>query len=255
MKYYTAFLKKELLEYMRTYKLLIMLIVVFFVFGLISPLTAKLLPDILASFMPEGITITLTEPAAIDSWTQFFKNTGQMGLFVLVIVFSGLLSAEISKGTLVIMLTKGLPRRTVILAKFTGMSLVWTASFAMSAAVTFIYTVMLFPSDGIQNLLFSLYCLWLFGMFLLSALLLSATLVTNHFGCLLITGGITVLSMLLNIIPSMQEYNPVSLASNNVALLIGAANVSWLNHSAVVCAILSLVFITASVLIFNKRHL
>lgn len=70
---------------------------------MMSPLAAKLLPQILAS---EGISITLPDPSAIDSWSQFFKNISQMGLIVTVILFSGVLGTELSKGTLINMLTK-----------------------------------------------------------------------------------------------------------------------------------------------------
>jgi ABC-2 type transport system permease protein len=107
MKNYVAILEKELLESVRSYKLFIMLIV-FFIFGIMSPLTAKLLPELLSSMVPEGITITLTEPAAIDSWMQFFKNVSQMGLIVMLLVFSGIIGVELSRGTLINMLTKGL---------------------------------------------------------------------------------------------------------------------------------------------------
>lgn len=43
MRGYLAFVKKELLEQVRTYKLLILLLV-FFIFGMLSPLMAKLMP-------------------------------------------------------------------------------------------------------------------------------------------------------------------------------------------------------------------
>ena len=44
MNYFTVFFKKELMESVRTYKLLIML-TIFLVFGIMNPLTAKLTPD------------------------------------------------------------------------------------------------------------------------------------------------------------------------------------------------------------------
>lgn len=44
MRAYVAFIKKEGLELVRTYKLLLM-ILIFFAFGVMSPLMAKLMPD------------------------------------------------------------------------------------------------------------------------------------------------------------------------------------------------------------------
>src|SRR5690606_15034203 len=93
---YLAFLKKEFFEYTKTFKLFIMLMV-FAVFGITNPLTAKLLPEILGSLIPDSVVITLPEPTAYDAWTQFFKNATQIGLLVMVILFSSVLSSELSK--------------------------------------------------------------------------------------------------------------------------------------------------------------
>ncbi|WP_222860725.1 hypothetical protein [Paenibacillus antibioticophila] len=93
------------------------MIAVFFIVGMLSPLTAKLMPELLSSFLPEGMTLTIAEPTALDAWIQFFKNTSQMGLILIVILFSGILGTELTRGTLINMLTKGLSRHAVILSK------------------------------------------------------------------------------------------------------------------------------------------
>jgi len=254
MNNYIAFLKKEFLENIRTYKMLIMLLV-FLVFGIMNPLTAKMTPDILNALMPEGMTITLAEPTAFDSWTQFFKNISQMGLIMMVVVFSGILGTELSKGTLINMLTKGLSRGAVILSKYTCMSLIWTTSIIISFLVTWGYTIYLFPSDEIVNLLFSVFCLWLFGIFLLALLMFSATLAQNNYGCLLITGVGVVICMLCNIIPAAYKYNPLSLASKNMDLITDTVEASSLYYCIWIASILSLFFIVSAVLIFRKKQL
>ncbi len=256
MKNYLTFLKKELLEYARTYKLFILL-TVFAIFGILNPLMAKLLPEILKSLMATdgGISITLAEPTAFDSWTQFFKNATQMGLIVLVIVFSGILTAELSKGTLINLLTKGLPRHAVILAKFTGMVLLWTASLLLCFGLTLVYTVYLFPDGQTTNLLFSVFCLWLFGVLLLALLMFASTLTKSNYGSLLITGAGVVLLMLMDIVPAAHLYNPLALASDNMALLTNAVQPSALCTASLLTAFLSLIMIVSSLLIFRKKQL
>ena len=122
--------------------------------------------------MEEGIKISLPEPTIFDSWTQFFKNTTQMGLIILVIIFSGLISNELSKGTLINMLTKGLSRKTVVLSKFTSSTLVWTFTYFLSALVTFLYSMLFWEDTQVENLLFSLSLVWVFGIFLISAIII-----------------------------------------------------------------------------------
>jgi len=254
MKGYMAFLKKEFFEYTKTYKLFIMLMV-FAVFGITNPLIAKLIPEILGSLITDGVIITLPEPTAYDAWTQFFKNATQMGLIVMVILFSGVLSSELSKGTLINLLTKGLSRTAVILSKFTCMALVWTMSIALCFVLTYGYTVYLFPKDETTNLLFSVFCLWLFGLFLLAALLFSAALTRSNYGCLLIICFIVVICMIMNIIPALHRYNPISLSTNNMGLIMNSIEVSSLYGTIMISCLLSLIFVSLSVVVFQKKQL
>ena len=144
MRAYLAFTKKELTEYMRNFKLFLA-IALFALLGIMNPLTAKFLPDLLGNFMPEGITILIAEPTNLDSWIQFFKNGTQIGLFIIVILLSGMMAKEYEKGTLINMVTKGLPRRTILFSKFTGALLLWTVSYWVCFFITLGYTLYYFP--------------------------------------------------------------------------------------------------------------
>lgn len=254
MNNYWAFIKKELLEYTRTYKLLIMLMV-FAVFGITNPLMAKLLPDILVSIMSDSIPMTLPEASAYDSWTQFFKNATQMGLLVMGILFSSVLSSELSKGTLINMLTKGLSRTAVIFSKYTCMILVWSISIGICFLLTYSYTAFLFPADSMFHVLFSTFCLWLFGVFLLAVLLFAATLTKSNYGCLLITGVLIVIFKIVNIIPKVHRYNPISLATDNLRLITNDIPASSLNCTILTACLLSLFYVMLAVLVFRKKQL
>ena len=254
MNGFVAFLRKELLEYTRTYKLFIML-AVFTIFGIMNPLTAKLLPDILGGLMTDGIVITLPTPSALDSWAQFFKNATQICLIVTALVFSGVLSSELSRGTLINMLTKGLSRAAVILAKYSGMVLIWTASIWLCFGLTLGYTVWLFPNAEVVHLFFSAACLWLFGVFLLALLLLAATLTKSSYGGLLIVGAAVIALTLLNLAPGAREFNPLTLVSDNMALLTGDVEPSALYAPALISLLLSAVSVASAMLIFRKKQL
>jgi len=254
MKGYLAFLKKEILEYIRTYKLFIMLII-FAVFGITNPLIAKLLPKILESLITNDVIIKLPEPTAYDAWTQFFKNATQMGLIVTMILFSGVLSSEFSKGTLINFLTKGLSRTAVILSKYTSMALIWTISIVLCFGLTYGYTAYLFPENETSNLLFSVFCLWMFGLFLLATLIFSATLTKSSYGCLLITGIVVVACMIIDIIPTMHKYNPISLVTDNMGLIMNSIEVSSLYSAIPISILLSILFMLLSLVVFRKKQL
>ena len=254
MKGYIAFMKKEVLESLRTYKLLI-LTSVFFLFGLVSPLTAKLMPEIFKSLALDGIVITIPDPISLDAYAQLFKNLGQMGILVLLLVFSGMLSTEITKGTLINMLTKGLSRSAVILAKFTVALATWTISLLLAFIVNYGYTTYLFGSGNQPNLLFSIFCLWLFGAFLLSVILLSSSFTPGNFGGLALTAVLIVGMMILDVFPKLHLFNPIALASENIALLSGTAKVSDLIPVTILTMFLIAFSLVGSMLIFKKKRL
>lgn len=254
MKSYIAFTKKEFCESFRTYKFFIM-ISVFLLLGLMNPITAKATPQLLKSLMPAGINITIKEPTALDSWTQFFKNVPQMGLIVLVIIFSGIMANEFSRGTLINMLTKGLSRSVVILSKFTMAAIVWTLSYIICFVVTYAYTAYFWSNDGIKNIVLSVFCLWLFGILLLAIIMLGGVLFKNSYGGLLFTGGLVVVLMLLNIAPKLQKYNPITLVSSNMALLTGDKVVSDFTASIAIGCFIIIAFISLAIMLFNKKQI
>ncbi|NLA53124.1 MAG: ABC transporter permease [Clostridiales bacterium] len=254
MKAYLAFTRKELLESVRTYKLLI-LALVFLLLGMLGPLSAKLTPQLMESLMSQGIQITMPEPTAFDSWTQFFKNVSQMGFMVLAIMFSGVMTNEFSRGTLINILTKGLPRSTVILSKFTVASGIWTVSYAFCFILSYLYTAYFWRSGVVSNLLFSAFCLWLFGVMLIAVIMLGGVISRNRYGCLLSTGGFAVILTLLNMVGKIQNYNPLILASNNMDLLTGAAAPKDWWESIIISFIMIILSLFAAIKIFNKKQL
>jgi hypothetical protein len=254
MRAYLAFTQKEFLESLRTYKLLIMFMV-FLLFGMLGPLTAKLTPQLLEAFVPEGIQIIMAEPTALDSWAHFFKNISQMGFMVLAILLSGMMANEHNRGTFVNILTKGLPRRTVILSKFTAASVIWTVSYVICFSLSYVYTAYFWSGEGILNLPFSVFCLWLFGILLLAVILLGGVISRNSYGCLMFAGGFIVILFLLNIVPKFQKYNPLTLVSLNMSLLTGNTVPKDLTAPLIISVAIVILFIIIAIGVFNKKQI
>lgn len=251
MRGYIAFVKKEFLENVRTYKLFILLIL-FFIFGMMSPLTAKLMPELLKNMDMKGMTITIPDPTATDSYMQFFKNVGQMGLVVLVIIFSGSLTTELTKGTLVNVLAKGLSRQAVILAKFTAAVMVWSVSLLAAFLTTYGYTEYLFKQNNIYHLGYSVFCLWLFGIFLLSVLIFAGTMNKSSYGSLLYTALAVGILFVLNLFPSVQQYNPILLMTDNVKMLTKTYDTTDSYKVVAITVPISVCFVLCSMARFKK---
>jgi len=254
MRGYLAFLSKEFLEQLRTYKLLI-LPVVFLIFGMMSPVLAKMMPEIFASIDMEGMEIVIPEPTYLDSYAQFFKNSTQMGIIAVLLVFSGMMSQEFSRGTLIGVLAKGLPRPAVLFSKYTAAMSLWSGSLALSAAAQVGYTLYLFGSHDTTGLLFSLFCMWLFGAFLIAASLCMGTLLKGGYAGLLATVAILGGLMIAGTWPVISEKSPMLLLSVGPGLMQGLTEVqdyawaAWITGAALVA------FLAGAVWAFKKKEL
>ena len=199
------------------------------------------MPELLKLIPMDGLELTINIPAPtwMDAYAQFFKNITQIGIIVLLILLNGSISQEMQRGTLINMLSKGLARPTVILAKFTASGLLWSFCYVLSAVGTWIYTLILFGKHAPSHLFFSFFCLWLLGIFIIALLLFCSTL-----GFLLLIG----------IFPQAAPYNPITLGSGNISLLSGIG-VDEMISACVVTLLLTVLCIVGAIVNFSKKQL
>jgi len=253
MKAFIAFTKKEFFESMRTYRLIV-LTAVMILLGIMNPLIAKLLPEILGGVdLGGGIVIDLPEPTALDSWTQFYSNVGQMGMLALIITFSGIMANELSRGTLVNLLTKGLKRYKIILAKFLSASVIWTGTYLLCLLVCYMYTEYFWPSSELSNAFLAFVSPWLFGELMIAILIFGGVLFGTFYGALLSCFGVIMALAIINIAPSIQKYNPIGLAGGVLGLLYGQSEPQDFIPAVIISIAAVVLLIIASVAVFNKK--
>lgn len=189
MKPLLAFIKKEYLEAARTGKLII-LVLLFVLFGIMNPAIAKLTPwmmEMLSDTMAEsGLIVANVQVDAMTSWTQFFKNI-PIALIAFVLIFSDIFTKEYKSGTLLLVLTKGLSRNKVVLAKTLLLLSLWTFGYGICFAITYGYNAYYWDNSITNNLFFSVFIWWLFGIWVicLIVLFLRDCRITQVFACVL----------------------------------------------------------------------
>lgn len=256
MKSLFAFMKKEYLEIARTGKIII-LILLFVLFGIMNPAIAKLTPWMMEMFADtiaeSGLIVTNVQVDAMTSWTQFFKNI-PIALIAFVLIFSDIFTKEYKSGTLLIVLTKGLWRYKVVLAKAVLLLSLWTFGCGLCFAVTYGYNAY-FWDNGIANDLFPAVVIWwLFGVWVICLIVLFSSLSQNHTGVLLCTGGTVLLAYLLGIIPKVKAYSPTRLM-DAASLLNGVEGTGAYIKAIVISAVISGMCIVVSIPVMNKKQL
>ena len=256
MKSLFAFIKKECMEQLRSGRLWITL-ALFVLLGIMNPAVAKLTPwllEVMADSLAEsGMIVTDVKVSAMDSWVQFFKNM-PIGLIAFVLLQGAIFTKEYGSGTLVLSLTKGLERYKVVISKAGVQFAIWTVSYWFCFGITYLYNSYFWDNSVAQNLLLSVVCLWLFGVFVISLMTLFSTVSASNTGVLLGVGAIVLVSYIVGLLPKANKYLPTLLTDGN-SLIYGIAQSKEYIAAIIVTAIVTIICFAVSIPIFDKKHL
>ena len=252
MKSLIAFIKKELLEQIRTGKVMI-LGALFVLFGIMNPAIAKLwlLETLTDSLAESGMIVTEVTVNALDSWVQFFKNI-PMALIAYVLIESSIFTKEYQSGTLLLSLTKGFERYKVVLSKTIVLSLLWTVGYWMCFGITYAYNTYFWDNSIAQHLILSVVCWWLFGMWVIALLILCSTIMNTNAGVLMGTGSVVLISYVLGFLPKIKPYVPTSL-TNGTVLIYGVTTADTYFIPLILVVIMCVICFITSILLFNKK--
>jgi ABC-2 type transport system permease protein len=248
-------LRKELTEQWRTKRLLI-IGAVLVVFGLASPLLAKLTPDLLKAVpgLPPEMANLIPTPTMTDAVAQYVKNMSQFGILLALLMTMGSVAQEKERGTAAMMLTHPISRLTFLLAKFTAIGITFAISLIVAALGCWYYTLLLFDAlswgpflalNGLMLIVFLVY---------IAVTLLCSTLVRTQGAAAGLSFAALVLVAGIGSLPRINEYFPGRLFGWGQALILGgevdaAWSAFWISIGLIAAALF------AAWLIFRKQEL
>lgn len=248
MKSLIAFIKKEFTDQLRCGRLLI-LGLLFVLFGIMNPAIAKLTPWLLEtmadSLAESGMIVTDVKVSALDSWLQFFKNM-PMGLIAFVLLESSIFTKEFASGTLVLSLTKGLERYKVVVSKTVVLTVLWTLCYWMCFGITCGYNAYFWDNSIAQNLIFSVVCWWIFSLTVIALMVLISMVSGSNTDVLLGTGAVVLVSYVLGLLPKLNKYLPTHLMDGN-SLIYGLAEIKTYLPSLVIAIVTGVISFAISI--------
>ncbi|WP_262316532.1 ABC transporter permease [Lacticaseibacillus parakribbianus] len=253
MKATWFFLRKEGLVHWRRGRFLLIGLV-FLLFALESPLVARLTPQLLKS-MGNGIQITLPAPTSVDSWTQFYKNIDQLGIFLFAIVWSGSIAAEVKSGTLVNLVTKGLPRYAVVLAKFALAAATWLLALLGSFLVTWAYTTYYFKDALTPHVWQGLWPLALYGLMVIAITLLGSAATQSSFAGFIAVAASVVVMGLGDMWRPLRRFNPLSLTTNALPWVRGTKTLTSVAPAFALTVLITGGCLALAIVALNRRRL
>lgn len=250
-------LGKELRESVRTRRLPILL-VLFAVVGIISPLTGRYMGDILKATLGDQLPLTLPDPSAADALAQMAKNLGQLGVLAAIALAMGAVAGEVDRGTAALVLAQPAGRAAFIGAKAVAIGLVLLAATALATGLGWAYTTVLFGSQPAWGWVAFGLAEWL-ALLAWASLTLLASAATGSTTASAGVGFTAWIGLsLLAIAPALDHVLPTGLGAPALAWgqgLTSGAGVEFAGTAIVGTIALTVAALAATVVVFRRREL
>jgi ABC-2 type transport system permease protein len=252
---FAVMLRKELLEAWRSQRFLVVS-VIFLLLGIISPVSAKYLPELLKALGTgqHGVQVIVPPPTVNDAIAQFLKNVAGTGVFVALLLPMGAVAREKEQGTASFVLTKPVSRLSFLAAKALAVFAALTVGVALATIAAYFYTALLFQPTPVANFLGCAALILLSLLVFASFTFLGSALTQAPLAAVGIGAAAWVILSLLGALPNIGEYTPAGLvtAAGQVAL---GESVDHLALTVLVNLGLIVLALVASWLSFGRQEL
>jgi ABC-2 type transport system permease protein len=246
-------LRKELLEQWRSYRLLVVGVVLLLM-GLASPLIARYTPEFIKLVpMGEELAKLMPPPTAADAVEQYLKNISQFGILLALLITMGAVAQEKDKGTAALMLVKPLPRGVFLAAKFVALGLTFAASILVAGLACYYYTILLFQALDVSAWLALNGLLLLVLLVYVALTLLCSTLTKSQVVSGGLAFGLLIVLTAVGAIPTVGEYLPNRLIAWGRGVMGGGGGAAW--PALGISLGLILVALVTAWLIFERQEL
>lgn len=197
---------------------------IFVLFSIISPLTAKYLPEILEFIMNgEDMLIALPEPTTYTAYEQYISDLYEIIFTITIFVSVSIFIRDKSKNLLPFIFSKPINRTKYLLSKYVSFLVLMFVSMTLGYLVFTYYTYFLFNEIFFIKGVYMLLLYFMDIMFVTAVALFCTTIFRNYFPAMLLTWGIYIVSGILTLlerVPVIKHF-PGKIQANIVHTLHG----------------------------------
>lgn len=249
-----VFARKEALEIVRSWRIWVLPAIILF-FAISAPLLGRYTPEIVGAVAGNQLGgITLPPATYLDAYGQWIKNLSQITLFALIIIYGGIVSAETSSGTAILVLTKPMSRSSFVVVKALIHSAFLTVLTLIGTLVVWGLTWAIFGKAPAGPLWSSALTWLVLGVFYLAMMTFFSVLIPSAAGASGAGIGAFVLLSIGGIWKPLSDHSPAGLAGQAVALAAEKPVPDLLWPIVVSCA-LAVVLVAAAAVLFRRKEL
>ena len=234
----------EFLRMVRTHRWLV-LVGVFLTFGILGPVTARYLADIVGNFAGE-ITIVVPDPRPVDGILQFVSNATQVGLLAVVVVAASACAIDARVEVAAFLRTRVEHAGRLLWPRYAVVACTSVLALIVGTAAAWALTGLMLGRLPIGAMLVGTLLGGLYLCFAVAVVAAASALVRSMLPAVLVGLGVLLSLPLIGIIPSVQPWLPSHLVNAIVALIDGAPASDSLRAAAVTIAAIPALLVTAS---------
>ncbi|MDX1691377.1 MAG: hypothetical protein R3290_10175, partial [Acidimicrobiia bacterium] len=222
----------EWLRLLRT-KRLAALIGVYVFFGVIGPVIARYLGEIVERFGGGDVTIEFPDPVPADGFAQFVSNASQVGVLVAVAVAAGALTIDALPEMSIFLRTRVRAASRIVLPRFVVSVAAIGGAYLLGLLAAWYETVVLLGGVPIGGLVAGL----VYGVLYLAFAVAVVAAIGSRLRSVIGTVGLSVVVLLVTpivgVVDAIGRWLPSHLVSAQVALAQDAAITDYLGAAAV----------------------
>ena len=220
-------------------------------FGLLGPVTAKYLQDIVNRFQ-SGVQVILAHPTPKDGIANYISQISQTGLVVVIIIAAGALTFDARPGLSAFLRTRTTSMWQLIAPRFTVNAAAAVAAYTLGTLAAWYETALLLGPPPPEAMLAGLLCGSVYLVFAVSVATAAASLARSPLGTIGITLGILLALPLVGMAGPPHAWLPSTLVSAPVALL-GSSTLGGFLPALAIAAISTPLLLTAATFQLKRR--
>ena len=126
--------------------------------------------------------------------------------------------------------------------------------YFLSYVITYFYNAFYWDNSIAKHIFFAVFCFYLFGVWLISLIILVSAFADNSATVSLGVGGGFIVSYLLGMVPKLQDYLPTKLM-DSLILIVGQAEPGEYIPAIIIVLCLIIANIVLGIIFFNKKNL
>ena len=222
---------------------------VFTFFGIVGPLSARYIGEIVERF-GGGVQVTFPEPTPADGIMQYSANVQQLGLLVLVMIAAGALTIESRYEMAVFLRTRVAATSRLLIPRYVVVAATGVLAFVAGGLLAWYETAVLIGAPDGEAMAAGMLYGSIYLLFAVAVVAFFGSVLKNVLPTVIVTLVVLLILPIIGLIPSLTDWLPSHLVGALDGLVRGAAIGGFLKATFVTLAgTLALLYGTIRVLV------